>query len=147
MKIYMDTCCYNRPFDDQMQDKIHVESEAIMAILYRCEGEIWDLIGSEVLKYELSNNPDEVKKTKAQTLYKIAQGSILVNDDIENRALEFEKFGLKALDSLHLACAEYSQADVILTVDIGFIKGTERSNSKIKVQNPVNWLMEVTEYE
>ncbi len=33
MKIYLDNCCYNRPFDDQTQDRIHIESEAVLVIL------------------------------------------------------------------------------------------------------------------
>lgn len=118
-----------------------------MAILYRCEDEIWDLYGSEVLEYELANTPDEMKMLKAQTLYKIAKNPIIINSDIENRALQFEKFGLKPLDSLHLASAEYIQADIVLTVDKGFISSAKRSDGTVKVQNPVNWLMEVTEDE
>ena len=30
MKIYLDVCCLNRPFDDQTQDRIHLESEAVV---------------------------------------------------------------------------------------------------------------------
>lgn len=33
MKLYLVNCCYNRPFDDQTQDRIHLESEAVLAIL------------------------------------------------------------------------------------------------------------------
>ena len=32
MKIYLDNCCFNRPFDDQTQERIHLESEAILMI-------------------------------------------------------------------------------------------------------------------
>ena len=35
MRIYLDSCCYNRPFDDQTQERIHLESEAILTILNR----------------------------------------------------------------------------------------------------------------
>ncbi len=35
MRIYLDNCCYNRPFDDQTQERIHLESEAILTILKR----------------------------------------------------------------------------------------------------------------
>lgn len=28
MKIYLDNCCYNRPYDDQSQLRIHQEAEA-----------------------------------------------------------------------------------------------------------------------
>lgn len=36
-KIYLDTCCLNRPFDDQTQERIRLESEAVLAILSRIE--------------------------------------------------------------------------------------------------------------
>lgn len=26
MTVYLDNCCYNRPFDDQTQERIHLES-------------------------------------------------------------------------------------------------------------------------
>ena len=30
MKVYMDVCCLNRPFDNQSQDKVRFETEAII---------------------------------------------------------------------------------------------------------------------
>ncbi len=33
MKIYLDVCCLNRPFDDQTQDRIHLEAETILTIM------------------------------------------------------------------------------------------------------------------
>ena len=33
MQIYLDVCCINRPFDDQNQDRIHLEAEAVISIL------------------------------------------------------------------------------------------------------------------
>lgn len=32
MKIYMDNCCYNRPYDDQTHIRIHLETEAKLHI-------------------------------------------------------------------------------------------------------------------
>ena len=28
MRVYLDNCCYNRPFDDQSQLKVRLETEA-----------------------------------------------------------------------------------------------------------------------
>lgn len=28
MRVYLDNCCYNRPFDDQTQLKVRLETEA-----------------------------------------------------------------------------------------------------------------------
>jgi hypothetical protein len=33
MKIYLDTCCLNRPFDDQRQHRVRLETEAVTLIL------------------------------------------------------------------------------------------------------------------
>jgi len=33
MRVYLDVCCLNRPFDDQSQERIRVESDAVELIL------------------------------------------------------------------------------------------------------------------
>ena len=147
MNIYMDACCYNRPMDDQNQDRIYMESEAIKAILLKCEQGSWRLFGNNVLEYELNNNPDFEKKRKAFILYSCVSEKYDLSDDIRLRANEFEKAGITSLDSLHLAMAEYSKVDVLLTVDDKFIKLSTKANAGVKIINPVNWLMEVLEYE
>jgi hypothetical protein len=30
LRIYLDACCLNRPFDDQTQERIRLESEAVL---------------------------------------------------------------------------------------------------------------------
>ena len=32
MRIYMDVCCFNRPYDDETQDRIRFEAEAVMGL-------------------------------------------------------------------------------------------------------------------
>ena len=71
-----------------------------------------------------------------------------VDESILRRASELEKIGLKALDALHLACAEKS-AEVMLTTDDEIVKKVMVNDSliKVRVENPVRWLMEITENE
>jgi hypothetical protein len=33
MRIYLDMCCLKRPFDDQSQPRIRLETEAVLALL------------------------------------------------------------------------------------------------------------------
>ena len=33
----MDVCCWNRPFDDQTQTRVHLEAEAVLAIITEVE--------------------------------------------------------------------------------------------------------------
>ena len=36
MRLYFDCCCYNRPFDDLSQNRIHDESDAVLSLMNRC---------------------------------------------------------------------------------------------------------------
>ena len=142
MLIYMDCCCLNRPNDDQTQDKIRIESEAIIAILYKCFYNSWKLIGSDVLEYEIIKTPDIEKMNKTLNLYKINKESIEINNVIVERAKELQKHGLKPIDSLHFASAEYRNVDVLLTVDKDFINNSKKIFSALNVENPIVWFME-----
>lgn len=143
----MDVCCLNRPFDDQSQDRIRIESEAVLAILDRCLYD-WVLVGSEAIDYEISKIPDSERRTGVKVLAAISRDEVTVDESILRKASELENIGLKALDALHLACAEKS-ADVMLTTDDEIVKRVMANNSllKVRVENPVRWLMEITENE
>ena len=59
MRIYLDNCCFNRPFDDQAQLKIRLETEAKLYIQRQVMlGEI-ELIWSYILELENNRNLDK----------------------------------------------------------------------------------------
>ena len=147
--IYMDVCCLNRPFDNQVQGRIRMESEAILLILARCQSQEWQLLSSEVVEYEVSRIPDEEKREKVLMLSSLAKAKMTVDELIERRAIELEGLGFKAYDALHFACAENGGADILLTVDDQFLRQAKRHGAilKVRVENPVLWLMEVTKDE
>jgi predicted nucleic acid-binding protein len=89
--------------------------------------------------------PDLNKQCKVLNLYSVKKENIELNDKIEIRALEVQEYGLKPLDSLHFASAEYRNVDVLLTVDKDFEKYSRKINSSLRVENPINWFMEVIE--
>jgi hypothetical protein len=145
--VYMDCCCLNRPADDQTQDKIRIETDAIIGILFKCFYGSWRLIGSDIVEYEIKKTPDLNKQNKALNLYSVKKENIELNNTIETRALEIQKYGLKPLDSLHFASAEYRNVDILLTADKDFVKYAKRINTTLRVENPINWFMEVMENE
>lgn len=51
MRIYLDVCCFNRPFDNQEQDRIYLEGEAILRILENCKEGRWSLVSSSVVDF------------------------------------------------------------------------------------------------
>lgn len=143
MKIYLDVCCLCRPMDEQSQAEVHLESEAVITILNRCQKEEWELVGSEIIDMEISRIPDEYKRNVVTILSRLAKTKILTDVDVEKRAVELQSTGFKLFDALHLACAEKGKADIFLTTDEKLFKKAGRSDIiKVKVENPVTWLME-----
>ena len=65
-------------------------------------------------------------------------------ENVLNRVKELsEQTNIKTLDSFHLSFAENSDVDVLLTTDSRFEKACSKMDLKIKVMNPINYLMEV----
>jgi len=145
MKIYFDVCCLNRPYDDQDQDRIHMESEAIITIFKHIEYSDWLLINSGVVNYEISKTSDIERKERLLSLVGSASEFVSVNQEIYARAKKIQELGIKTYDSLHIACAECGNADVFLTTDDRLIKAVKRNSNEIKieVENPLLWLYKV----
>ena len=139
----MDACCLNRPFDDLSQDRIYLEAEAILSIISHCEKGEWTLISSGVIDYELSRMPDTDRFEQVQTLYASARERIKLDEKTEQRAGVFQGSGLKPFDSLHLAIAETYNVDIFLSTDDRLLRTAGKLDIKIKIANPVAWLMEV----
>ena len=141
--IYLDVCCLNRPFDEQNQDRIRLESEAVLAILSGCEKGRWELAGSEVIDFEISVIPDPERREKVSAFTHLVRKKIRVDETIKSLARELEETGISAFDALHIACAEFG-ADVFLTTDDRLLKKAKRFDKlKVNISNPVIWLMGV----
>ena len=144
MIVYLDNCCYNRPFDDQTQERIHLESEAILTILKMGQLKKIIIAGSEILELEINRMPDENKKRKVLNLYKAADMHILYTDKIRKRSEEILSISkIRTFDGLHIAAAEEANADVLLTTDDKFEKMSEKLDLKTRVVNPLRFAWEV----
>jgi hypothetical protein len=56
MLLYLDNCCFNRPFDDQKQIRIRIETEAKLYIQEKIISGEFELAWSYILEYENSVN-------------------------------------------------------------------------------------------
>ena len=144
MKIYLDVCCLNRPFDDQTQERVHLETEAIEFILLHFEKEDWRWVGSEALIYEVNHVTNIDRRFNIFRLMSLIQESRSVSEKSIARAKQLVDLGFKALDALHIACAEDAKADVFLTTDDRLLKTAMRNAKVIDVcvANPLKWLEE-----
>ena len=144
MIVYLDNCCYNRPFDDQMQERIHLESEAILAILKMGQVKRIVIAGSDILELEMNRMSDENKKRKVLDLYKAADIHIPYTSKIKKRSEEIVSISkIRTFDSLHIASAEEVNADVLLTTYDRFEKMAEKLDLKTRVVNPLRFAWEV----
>lgn len=145
MRIYLDVCCLNRPFDDQTQGRIHLEAEAVLTILEYIEKKQWLMINSDAILYEVNKIPDPERKIKVRLSLSNANDYVEINGPILERAKQIQKLGVKSYDALHIACAEAAKADIFLTTDDKLLKKMRQFNDKInvKVDNPLNWIKEV----
>lgn len=143
MRIYLDNCCYNRPFDDQTQDRIHLESETVLAVLRRGQTGLYQIIGSDILELEMNQMRDIVKRTCVKELYKVAAVHGFYTEETRKRSQEIMKQSkIRTFDSLHIALAEALQADVLLTTDDKLEKMAAKLELKVKVMNPLKFMWE-----
>ena len=145
MKLYLDNCCYNRPYDDQTQEKIHMEGEAILAIINICKQNNDEIIGSSALDLEINQIGDIEKREKVKYFYdQTITTKINYAANILKRVKELsEQANIRTLDRFHLSFAEYSDADIFLTTDTKFEKASSKLNLRMKVINPLRYLTEV----
>lgn len=68
MRIYLDNCCYNRPYDDQSQIRISLETQAKLYIQDMIKRGQLELVTSYVLEFENSNNRSMQKNLPLKTL-------------------------------------------------------------------------------
>lgn len=145
----MDACCVNRPYDDQAQDRIRLESEAILLIIQHCQNQEWEWIGSEVLNFEIQKNPNIEKRRRVELLISHAHHVVSLEISEKARGDSLQEFGFQALDALHIACAESGNADIFLTTDDKVLrKGVKYAQElKVRVIDPVSWIMEVNQWK
>lgn len=144
-RVYLDVCCLNRPFDDQQQDRVHLEAEAVLLILKRCESREWQWVSSAVVSYEVDNIPNRERHNRVKELLRGAKEVLPLSDSAVERGEELKGLGLKTYDALHVACAEQAQVEVLLTTDDRQVRAAARHARKLKVpvKNPLTWLQEV----
>lgn len=144
MRIYLDVCCLNRPFDDQSHERIRLEAEAILLIWQRIRAGEWQLVSSDMVVDEVAQTPDLHRRERLQALLPFATNVIRIDEAIKQRAREFLTAGLTAADALHVACAENGRVDAFLTTDDRLLGKLHTASSKpnCRVDNPLLWLLE-----
>ncbi len=142
MRVYLDNCCFNRPFDDQSQARIRLEAEAKLEIQQRITEKRIELAWSYVLEHENHANPFEVRRNLIARWKSEAVVDIEETDAIIRQANEVARRGLRATDALHVACAIAAGCVFFLTTDDVIAKRMQ-GFAHITVMNPTQFVVEV----
>ncbi|MCL2202214.1 MAG: PIN domain-containing protein [Oscillospiraceae bacterium] len=137
-KVYLDNCCFNRPYDDQTQLRIELETKAKLHIQDSIVEKEILLVLSVILEFENNDNPYELRKHVIHNFLMHAVISVGWSDDVVGIAKEISLNGVKTKDATHLACAIYAKCDYFLTTDDRLLK---YKDDRIQIINPVEFLM------
>ena len=143
MKIYLDNCCYNRPYDDQSQIRISLEAQAKIYIQTMIETGNFKLVSSYMLIYENSRNRIETKRKAIEQFIK-DNAAIYIDDsyseEVEHVAIEIQQTGVKSADAIHVACAILAKCDFFITTDDRLLK---YKSDLISIVDPVEFIRKI----
>jgi len=139
LKLYLDNCTFNRPFDDQNQLKIKLETEAKLFIQQGIITGYYELIWSYILEYENSQNRFDDRRNAIYDWKNVAKIYCVENDEIIEYAENLKRKNIRTKDALHIACSVYANADYLITTDKQLFN---LKLNDIKIINPFTFLNE-----
>ena len=140
MRIYLDNCCYGRPYDKQESDKIIDETMSLRKIFKNISDKNIELATSYILHYENNKKIDIDIKTK---IFEFMKNNRTFHVGIENvkklteMTTKIMETGIKTNDSYHVASAIFANCDYFLTTDKRLLK---YKSDKIILINPVDFI-------
>jgi len=142
LRLYLDNCTFNRPFDDQNQLRIKLETEAKLFIQQGILTGLYELVWSYILEYENRQNRFDDKRNAIYEWKNIAKIHCVENDKIIEYAENLKRKNIRTKDALHIACSVFSNSDYFITTDKQLFN--LRLND-IKIVNPLTFLNEMEE--
>jgi predicted nucleic acid-binding protein len=144
-KIYLDMCCYCRPFDDQSQHRVQAEADAVLQIIDSIRSGEFDLVVSDVLTFELSQNSKELAVIWIQSIFGYASESVILTDQIEQTAEGIVAIGVRPKDALHVASAIAANTNYFCTCDDRLLKKVKSITGLLfQVVNPTDMVQRGT---
>jgi predicted nucleic acid-binding protein len=140
IRIYLDNCCFNRPYDAQAQLRVRFETQAKLYIQKMVFEREIELVWSYVLKFENSRNPFEEKRHTIAQWEKLSSIFVSVSDEIVATAEIITKTGIKNIDALHVACAIAGNCNYFITVDRRLLT---YKDSRVIICNPIDFLNQI----
>lgn len=132
--VYLDICCFKRPFDDAVMERVRREAEAVAAILEAAQGSRYQLVRSPAHDFENERNPREDRRLATHLWLDAARVRVGASRKATERGRELASIGFTPLDALHLAFAEASQARWFVTTDDRLLKRARTHRRRLQVE-------------
>ncbi len=146
MRVYLDNCCFNRPFDDQSSIRVKLETDAKLYIQSMIKKQKIELAWSYILDFENMANPFFERSFTIEKWKHLSVIDIEETETVLQKADYFVNKGLKAKDALHIACAVETKCGYFLTTDYHISKKM-KDDSGIWVGSPINFIDIITEFK
>ena len=140
LKIYLDNCCYNRPFDDFTVGKNGLEANAKLFIQSLVKYKSVALYYSFISQTEIDDSPYEERKEYILDFIETnAIGFVGKRRFVEIEALadEIMQTGIKKKDATHLACSMIAECDYFITTDKRVLNYI---TDRIRIVNPISFV-------
>jgi predicted nucleic acid-binding protein len=144
MLIYLDICCFNRPFDDQTDLIVRLQTEAKLYVQDMIRAGKLSLVWSAIMDAENAANPDINRKVAVGDWQKLGAVDISTSQRVEDIASELALIGVKPMDALHVASAIEAQAEYFLTTDKALLRKMAQHNN-LRVLDPVDFIRALKE--
>jgi hypothetical protein len=144
MLIYLDLCCFNRPFDDQTDLIVRLQTEAKLYVQDMIRAGNLFLVWSAIMDVENSANPDINRKVTIGDWQKLGAVDVAISQRVGDIANELTRIGVKPMDALHVACAIEAQAEYFLTTDKALLRKMAQHTS-LRVVDPVDFIRALKE--
>jgi hypothetical protein len=142
MRAYLDNCCFNRPFDDQTQERVRIEAEAKLRVQDCIRVGGLDLVWSFMLDIENAASPFLERRAAIAVWEFIAIVKVDLTNEIQQSGDLLTALGVKTKDALHLACALAAGCEYFLSTDDRLLRCGKKLTG-MKVVSPVEFLKEV----
>jgi predicted nucleic acid-binding protein len=146
MRIYLDNCVFNRPFDDQGYLRVRLEAEAKLYVQDQIKAGNMELVWSYILDFENAQNPFQERRMAIAQWKNRAVVNVLESPVLLETARKLLERGVKPKDALHIASAISGNAEFFLSTDDKLLN--KLSNlSGISALNPIDFIGAVDDYD
>ena len=140
MRVYLDNCCFGRPFDNQDFPRIFMETQATLFIQDKIRAGEIELATSHILHFENSQCQFKIRRESVADFLK-TYSKVHVDINYGERVLSLSKRfisdGVKDKDAYHLASAILAECDYFLSTDDRLLK---YKTNEIILLNPVEFI-------